>query len=1247
MTHRIRTLLSTALVLSLALVVAGPQTRVSASARAPQLRVVGPAGEDPPVVNEHRNIRLRVVDETGADVQVTSWTTGSPTVAKVTKKGVLKGRLYGFATITAQTGRGEAKTTVVVARVTRRHGSMGDGDTKSDSAGRIYLTSPNEQVIYRSDGVRDEIFAGEKGEAGYQEGTGLNARFNYPSGLGVDVSKGGGLYVADTDNHCIRKVGFDGKTSAVVGAPQFAGRIDGDVVPATDAVFDSPKGVASFGQAIFVADTRNHALYYLNGKSDSVSLLAGQPGNPGFLNGLFRQASFNLPSGLAINSTGDLIAVADTGNDAVRLVRIEGGGFPYLGRVSTVGIAGQGRGAPGTGFTFVAPTSVAFDSAQNVCVVDSTGASVVTRPPDGPEARVLLAQTGSLGRPASVVVSGTKAIVADADAVSSGSAFSVVEVGAPKITSVSRTRVPEGIQTDETLIEGENFPPEARVVVDGTPLVYVRVESSTRMFVGLPVLARGSRLISVITRGGVAQTEIDVVPPTLEELSEGEITTYAGTGTPALGDGGRALDSTLDFNVAGISGVLGSGDVRLDGTGNVYFASPSSNRVRRIDAASGVISTVVGTGKPVVTAEGSPGTAFGVNAPMSVAIAPDGAIVVADTGFDRVVRVDPISSEVTTVLGEAGRPGSGEDGDLAGGGFHVSAPNAIAIDRYGNLFVSDSGNKRVLRVEEGTGIVHVVAGGGALVGMPEDGELATSKSYRVDSLDVDDAGILALEIFFRTDVETGRIVCVGDDNRVRVCSERGSNVALDEIGGLLFSDRSKHSVVRLDLETGGRVTIGGGGMEGVLGEGGPATKSYLEVVSLDVDGSGNVFVADQFSERIRRIDSEKRIISSIAGGRRVALAGEGRYATSASVAGLKDIAWVDGVGLCIADAKARGIRVVDPESGNLSTPIGNGVLEVNGSARDGAPALGASVVPFSVAAGGRSRVLFVDAPADGSSPIIWMVGQSGILKFVAGHGTNGADGAPAQHANLGSTEDILQAPNGDIFVLDSSSRRVRKLDASSHTVGTVAGRVHTGDEYSGEGGPAVAATLATPRCIALARNGDLYIAEVNAIRRVDTSGTIHTVAGGTEGIPMDGEPISAARFGLIGGMVLDGADNLLVADYANHLVLRLDFTTGLVTYIAGIAGVQANTGDGYSARGNSIALPSVMAIDSDGRLYVATESESGIRSVRVIKLVPYPHLQPSGRQRRNLQFVAEDEGLLPRSTSTVGAVGKSLHVREH
>lgn len=1203
MTSRFRSFLAATLAIALGFAVTEARVAVSAAVPVPQLRIVGPAGEDPPVVNERRNIRLRVVDETG-DVSVTVWKTGSPTVAKVTKKGVLKGRLYGFATITAVTGRGEVTTTAVVARVTRRHGSMGDGDTKSDSAGRIYLTSPDEQVIYRSDGVRDEIFAGTKGEAGYQDGTGQNARFHYPTGLGVDVSTNGGLYAADTDNHCIRKVGFDGRTSIATGVPQFPGRIDADVVPAAEAVFDSPKGVAAFGQSLFVADTRNHALYYLNGRGDAVSLLAGQPGVLGFRNGLFREASFKLPSGIAINTEGNLLAVADTGNNAVRLVRIEPGGSPYLGRVSTAGVASKaGRGAPGTGIVFSAPTSVAFDSAQNVCVVDSLGASVITRAADGTEAQVLLAQPGSLGRPASIVVSGTRAIIADADASSPGVAIAVVEVGAPKITSVSRTRIREGTETDETLITGENFPPEARVVVDGTPLASVRVDGSTRLIVRLPVLTRGSRLISVITRGGVAQTEIDVVPPTLDELSEGEITTYAGTATPALGDGGLASDSTLDFGVAARGEGFSFGDIRIDGAGNLFFASPNSNRVRRVDAASGVISTVVGTGLPVVVADGNLGTAFGLYQPRSVAVAPDGALYVADTGFDRIVRVDPVSSEATTVLGKAGQPGSGKAGGLAGTGFLLRQPTDIAIDRFGSIFVSDSGNRRVLRVDAGTGVVSVVAGGGPVNGLPVDGELATARYYRVDSLDIDESGLLALEVDI-PDENFGRIVCVGDDKRIRVCADGGSNVALDGNGGLLFSDVSNNAIVRLNLESGARLTVGGGGVYGALGEGGPATQCYVEGVSLDVDGSGNVLVADKFSERIRRIDREKGTISTIAGGRRVALAGDGGCATSANISGMTDIAWVDGVGLCIADATARGIRVVDPQSGNLSTPIGNGPFQVNGSSSDGAPALGASVIPYCVAAGSRSRLLFNDTPSDKSPTIVWMVGESETLNYVAGHGTDGSDGALARNADFGSVADMLQAPNGDIFILDVQSRRVRKIEVSSKKVITVAGRLHSGDEYTGEGGPAVAATLASPNCIALAQNGDLYIADDAAIRRVDSSGTITTIAGGGAGVPIDGEQISAARYGLIAGIVVDGSGNLLIADSLNHLVLRLDFASGVVTYIAGIAGIQASTGDGYAARECALDNPGRMAMDSDGRLYIASHFFSNIRTVRVIKLAP-------------------------------------------
>ncbi len=878
----------------------------AAAAPSPNLRIVGPAGEDPPVVNERKKLKLRVVDETGADVAVTAWRTGSPAVAKVTKKGVLKGRLYGFATVTAVTGRGEAATTAVVARVTRRHGSMGDGDTKSDSAGRIYLTSPDEQVIYRSDGVRDEIFAGAKGQAGYQDGTGQSARFHYPTGLGVDVSTNGGLYVADTDNHCVRKVGFDGRTSIAVGLPQFAGRIDADVVPADQAAFDSPKGVAAVGSALFVADTRNHALYFLNGSGDAVSLLAGQPGVPGFRNGLFREASFNLPSGLAISTEGNLLAVADTGNDAVRLVRIEAGGSPYLGRVSTAGVASRSRrGAPGAGFVFSAPTSVAFDSVQNVCVVDSQGAFVITRAADGTEAQVLLAQLGSLGRPASIVVSGTRAIIADADASSPGVAIAVVEVGAPRITGVTPSRLPEGATLGEVVIEGENFPPEARVVVDGQLIEDARVESASRIVPDLPELVRGARLVSVITRGGVAQREVDVVPPELDDLAPGEITTFAGTADPAIGDGGRATEAALSLESVQVDGVTGGGNVISDGMGNLLVTSPVSHRVRRVDALNGVATTVVGTGKGDLTDDGLPAVAFGLRNPFATAVGPDGALYIADTGFHRIVRVDPVTTGAATILGTPDVPGAGADGDVAGTTFRLRTPRALALDGAGNLFVSDAGNRRLLRVDAVTGIVSVVAGGGLIDGVPADGELATSGSFEVLSLIVAPAGNLFLSALT---APAGQVVEVGNDDRIRRLAS-GSFVAgngYTEIYVLLqgmgiFSAR----VTRIDLVTGSRATVAGGGQYPLFSEGQPATEAYLGGGPVSVDCTGNLFIADSFRDRILRVDSVSGAIATYAGSRDLQYSGDGGYRTSASFSAISDVAWSRGVGLCLADIVRR------------------------------------------------------------------------------------------------------------------------------------------------------------------------------------------------------------------------------------------------------------------------------------------------------------------------------------------------------
>lgn len=1214
-----------------------PADRESSAAPPSALRIVGPAGEDPPVVNERKKLKLRVIDGTGADVPVNAWRSASPTVAKVTKKGVLKGHLYGFATLTAETGRGEAVTTVVVARVTRQHGSTGDGDMKSDSAGRIYLSSPDEQIIYRSDGIRDEIFAGSKHEAGYQEGVGPDARFHYPTGLGVDVSTNGGLFVADTDNHCIRRVGFDGRTSVAAGSPTIPGRIDADFVDAGVAVFDSPKGVASRGTSLFVADTRNHALYYFDAAGATVSLVAGSPGVTGFENGPFRDAEFNLPSGLAINTTGDLLAVADTGNDAVRLVRVIGGGPFPVGKVSTVGVASAGRGVPGGGTGFSAPASVAFDSVENVCVVDALGASIITRAPDGTERTLQLAQQGSLGRPASVVVSGTRAIVADSGAGTSGLAIAVVEVGPPQITSVTPSVFLENTSVGRVVIEGANFPPEARVVVDGQVIESAIVESATRIVLELGDFERGSRLISVLTRGGVAQREIDVTPPRLEDLQPGMITTYAGSPNAALGDGGRATDAALSIASVEVGGRSGHGDVRVDGSGNVFVASPALNRIRRVDAQTGVISTIAGTGKPAPGVDGQPGVAFGLDRPMSTAVGPDGAIFVADSGSHRVVRVDPLSTEVRTIIGSAGIPGSGPDGDVARPEFLLTNPVALATDQSGNLYISDFGNGRVLRVDAATRIVRVVAGGGPIDGLPESGAEATSGRFGVTSLAVDSSGEILAAVFSGP---AGRVVRIGLDGRLDILGS-GNHVAVDSAGNAYVTFQGpglvSAAVRRIDRVSGTVSPAAGGGRYPSLGDGGPANGSFISEGPIAVDGSGRLFLVDSFHDRIRTVDASTGVIATLAGGRDARYSGDGRIGSSATFSALDDVAWIDGMGLAVSDTGNGAVRVIDAETGVVATRAGGnryGSGPVNGGSSTGIRlGLGA------VCSGGKSRVVFVDKIRDSATvDVVWRVGPSGKLEFLAGGGADTGDDVPAARADLGIIRDVVRSGNGDVLITDGLTRRIRRIDGSTGLIRTVAGRIHDGVEYSGDGGPAVSATLEAPGPIAVGHAGDLYIADGGRILHVPSTGIIETVAGGSEtGNPLDGQPIAAVRFGTISALAADAAGDLFISDEFHHVVVRLDFTAGVVRHVAGIAGVDADDGDGLPAAAASIGGPSALAFDPDGNLYVSSRASGVIRVIRNAGIAASirRRLRPAEPQR-----LAHPETRLNQSEPGTGAVGR-------
>ena len=267
----------TAFLLTASIVVATlvPQaSRVVDASTGAGLRIVDAAGNTP-VVNEGGRIALRVVDGSGSSVTASSWTIDNKSIGKVKRSnGLLRGKAFGFATVTVETAQGAVSGFVVCARVRQQTGAMTQGDTKTDAAGNVYLSSPTKHVLYKATAVSADVFAGQSGVSGFEDGTGSEVRFNGPAGIGVDNRNDGGLYVADTANHCIRKISFRGRSSLAVGTPGQAGTMHGDENPMAETVLSGPRGVASVGSCMFVTDTGNHCVWYVVLHKQSVQLVA-------------------------------------------------------------------------------------------------------------------------------------------------------------------------------------------------------------------------------------------------------------------------------------------------------------------------------------------------------------------------------------------------------------------------------------------------------------------------------------------------------------------------------------------------------------------------------------------------------------------------------------------------------------------------------------------------------------------------------------------------------------------------------------------------------------------------------------------------------------------------------------------------------------------------------------------------------------------------------------------------------------
>ncbi len=514
----------------------------------------------------------------------------------------------------------------------------------------------------------------------------------------------------------------------------------------------------------------------------------------------------------------------------------------------------------------------------------------------------------------------------------------------------------------------------------------------------------------------------------IRKVSNGIITTIAGNGINGPSpDGSPATSLSLSFPKG----------IAIDRAGNVYFAEFFARRIRKLSGDT--ITTIAGNTSPGFSGDGGPATLATLREPIGIAIDSNGAVYFSDSSNDRVRKVS--GGIITTVVGNGATGFSGDGGPATSAS--LAFPEGVAVDPTGNIYIGDAQNQRIRMVSKG--IITTIGGNGQFKFSGDGGPAVSASVQSPASVAVDSAGNLYIADTGNNrirKVSSGIISTVagsvagfaGDGSLATSAALYGPHgVAVDSSGNVYVADTYNSRVRK--ISNGIITTIAGTGTPGSSGDGGLATNAQLtSPVSVAVDSTGNIFISDSDENRIRKVSNG--IISTVAGNGTAGYSGDNGPATSAALNHPNGIAVDSDGALYISDVSNNRVRKV--MNGNITTVAGNGDF---GSSGNGGLASNAAVVPAGVAVDNSGSIYIFDI----RNSLIRRV-SGGIITTFAGTGRSGfsGDGGPATSATFGAYSDQLTFSlmsglavdsSHNLYIVDRGNERIRKVLANSASVG--------------------------------------------------------------------------------------------------------------------------------------------------------------------------------------------------------------------